>query len=90
MRLIERKVTRGVDPPEVEGYQWDGWKLIMIAKLNTDGTYHSRKWSCVWRPDIGSSLYARNDWMRASSAGNASRTKWASDGSVGILIEWIV
>jgi hypothetical protein len=52
-RLVERKVTRGIDPPEVEGYQWDGWKLIMIAKLNTDGTYHSRKWSCVWRPDIG-------------------------------------
>jgi hypothetical protein len=65
-RLIERKVTRGVDPPEVEGYQWDGWKRIMIAKLNTDGTFHSRKWSCVWRPDIGSSLYARSDWMRSS------------------------
>ncbi|RFC47279.1 MAG: hypothetical protein DVB22_003183, partial [Verrucomicrobia bacterium] len=28
-RLVERKVTRGIDPPEVEGYQWDGWKLIM-------------------------------------------------------------
>ena len=56
MVIVESKVTRGVDPPEVEGYQWDGWKLIMIAKLNTDGTFHSRKWSCVWRPDIGSSL----------------------------------
>jgi hypothetical protein len=56
-RLIERKVTRGIDPPEVEGYQWDGWKLIMIAKLNTDGTYHRRKWSCVWRPDIGKSRF---------------------------------
>jgi hypothetical protein len=44
-RLIGRKVTRGVDQPEVEVYQWDGWKLIMIAKLNTDGTFHSRIWA---------------------------------------------
>jgi RHS repeat-associated protein len=76
---VERKVTRGIDPPEVEGYQWDGWKLIMIAKLNTDGTYHSRKWSCVWRPDIGSSLYARNDWMRAGGVGGVA---WLQTGAV--------
>jgi RHS repeat-associated protein len=79
MRLIERRVTRGVDPPEVEGYQWDGWKLIMIAKLNTDGTFHSRKWSCVWRPDIGSSLYARSDWMRAGGVGGVA---WLQTGTV--------
>jgi RHS repeat-associated protein len=72
-------VTRGIDPPEVEGYQWDGWKLIMIAKLNTDGTYHSRKWSCVWRPDIGSSLYARSDWMRAGGVGGVA---WLQTGAV--------
>jgi RHS repeat-associated protein len=76
---VERKVTRGIDPPEVEGYQWDGWKLIMIAKLNTDGTYHSRKWSCVWRPDIGSSLYARSDWMRAGGVGGLA---WLQTGAV--------
>ena len=74
-----RKVTRGVDPPEVEGYQWDGWKLIMIAKLNTDGTFHSRKWSCVWRPDVGSSLYARSDWMRAGGVGGVA---WLQTGAV--------
>jgi RHS repeat-associated protein len=72
-------VTRGIDPPEVEGYQWDGWKLIMIAKLNTNGTFHSRKWSCVWRPDIGSSLYARSDWMRAGGVGGVA---WLQTGAV--------
>jgi len=72
-------VTRGIDPPEVEGYQWDGWKLIMIAKLNTDGTFHSRKWSCVWRPDVGSSLYARTDWMRAGGVGGVA---WLQTGAV--------
>jgi hypothetical protein len=35
----------------------------MIAKLNTDGTSNSRKWSCVWSRDVGSSLDARSDWM---------------------------
>jgi RHS repeat-associated protein len=72
-------VIRGIDPPEVEGYQWDGWKLIMIAKLNSNGTFHSRKWSCVWRPDIGSSLYARNDWMRAGGVGGLA---WLQTGAV--------
>ena len=72
-------MTRGVDPPEVEGYQWDGWKLIMIAKLNTDGTFHSRKWSCVWRPDVGSGLYARSDWMRAGGVGGVA---WMQTGAV--------
>ena len=76
---MERKVTRGIDAPEVEGYLWDGWKLIMIAKLNTDGTFHSRKWSCVWRPDIGSSLYARSDWMRAGGVGGVA---WLQTGAV--------
>ena len=75
---VELKVTRGVDPPEVEGYQWDGWKLIMIAKLNTNGTFHSRKWSCVWRPDVGSSLYARSDWMRAGGVGGVA---WLQTGA---------
>ncbi len=75
---MERKVTRGVDQPEVEGYQWDGWKLIMIAKLNTNGTFHSRKWSCVWRPDVGSSLYARSDWMRAGGVGGVA---WLQTGA---------
>jgi RHS repeat-associated protein len=72
-------VTRGIDPPEVEGYQWDGWKLIMIAKLNTDGTFHSRKWSCGWRPDVGSGLYARSDWMRAGGVGGVA---WVQTGAV--------
>jgi RHS repeat-associated protein len=72
-------VTRGVDPPEVEGYQWDGSKLIMIAKLNSNGTFHSRKWSCVWRPDVGSSLYARSDWMRAGGVGGVA---WLQTGAV--------
>ena len=72
-------MTRGIDPPEVEGYQWDGWKLIMIAKVNTNGTFHSRKWSCVWRPDVGSSLYARSDWMRAGGVGGVA---WLQTGAV--------
>ena len=72
-------MTRGIDAPEVEGYQWDGWKLIMIAKLNTNGTFHSRKWSCVWRPDVGSSLYARTDWMRAGGVGGVA---WLQTGAV--------
>ena len=72
-------MTRGIDPPEVEGYLWDGWKLIMIAKLNSNGTFHSRKWSCVWRPDVGSSLYARTDWMRAGGVGGVA---WLQTGAV--------
>ena len=56
-------VSSGVDPPEVEGYGCDCWKLIMTAKLNTDGAFHSRKWSCVWSRDVGSGLDARSDWM---------------------------
>ncbi len=38
---MERKVIRGVDPSEDEGYYHEGWKLIMITKLNTDGTIHN-------------------------------------------------
>jgi hypothetical protein len=48
----------------------------MIAKLNTDDTFHSRKWSCVRRPDVGSSLYARSDWMRGGGVA------WMQTGAV--------
>jgi RHS repeat-associated protein len=51
----------------------------MIAKLNTNGTFHSRKWSCVWSPDVGSSLYARSDWMAAGGIGGVA---WLQTGAV--------
>ena len=50
----------------------------MIAKLNSNGTFQSRKWSCVWRPDVGSSLYARSDWMRAGGVGGVA---WMQTGA---------
>jgi hypothetical protein len=51
----------------------------MIAKLNTDGAFHSRKWSCVLRPGVGSGLYARSDWMRGGGVGGVA---WMRTGAV--------
>ena len=51
----------------------------MIAKLNSERTFRSRKWSCVWRSDVGSSLYARTDWTRAGGVGGVA---WLQTGAV--------
>jgi hypothetical protein len=50
----------------------------MIAKFNTDSAFHSRKWSCVWSPDVGSGLDAR---MRAGGVGGVA---WLQTGAVQI------
>jgi SRSO17 transposase len=42
----------------------------MISKLDPgNGAHLARKWSCVWRPDIGSRLYARGSWQAAGGVG---------------------
>ena len=42
----------------------------MISNLNpTHGAHLARKWSCVWRPDVGSRLYARGSWQAAAGVG---------------------
>jgi len=54
----------------MEGYLYDGWNVVMILNLNpANGAHLARKWSCVWRPDIGSRLYARDSWQQAGGIG---------------------
>ena len=69
-RRAQKKIIRN-GTAEMEGYLYDGWNVVMISKLNPDanGAHLARKWSCVWRPDIGSRLYARGSWQAASGVG---------------------
>jgi hypothetical protein len=54
----------------MEGYLSDGWKVVMISNLDpANGAHLVRKWSCVWRPDIGSRLSARGSWQHAGGVG---------------------
>ena len=41
-------MIRGVDPSEDEGYHHEGGKLIMITRLNTDGTIHDGDCPACW------------------------------------------
>ena len=54
----------------MEGYLYDGWNVLMISNLDpANGAHLARKWSCVWRPDVGSRLYARGSWQAAGGVG---------------------
>jgi len=53
----------------------------MITQLNaaaTSETVLTRKWSCLWRPDVGSSLYARSSWQKAGGVGGLA---WLQTGA---------
>jgi RHS repeat-associated protein len=69
-RRVQKKTIKN-GTAEMEGYLYDRWNVVMISKLNPDdnGAHLARKWSCVWRPDIGSRLYARGSWQAAGGVG---------------------
>ncbi len=54
----------------------------MITTLDpsnlTGETVQGRKWSCLWRPDVGSSLYARSSWQKAGGVGGLA---WLQTGN---------
>jgi len=67
-RVQKKTITSGT--AVMEGYLYDGWNVVMISNLNpANGAPLARKWSCVWRPDIGSRLYARGSWQQAGGVG---------------------
>ena len=68
-RRVQKKTIKN-GTAEMEGYVYDGWNVVMISKLDpTNQALPVRKWSCVWRPDIGSRLYARGSWQAAGGVG---------------------
>jgi hypothetical protein len=83
-RRISKKVTitkNGVVTSTMEGYLYDGWNPVMITQLNaaaSSETVLTRKWSCLWRPDVGSSLYARSSWQEAGGVGGLA---WMQTGA---------
>jgi RHS repeat-associated protein len=67
-RVQKKTITSGT--PTMEGYLYDGWNVLMISNLDpANGAHLARKWSCVWRPDVGSRLYARGSWQAAGGVG---------------------
>jgi RHS repeat-associated protein len=87
-RRISKKVTttrNGVVTSTMEGYLYDGWNPVMITKLDpaaTSETVLTRKWSCLWRPDLTSSLYARSSWQKAGGVGGLA---WLQTGAAQTL-----
>jgi RHS repeat-associated protein len=87
-RRISKKVTttkNGVVTSTMEGYLYEGWNPVMITKLDpaaTSETVLTRKWSCLWRPDVGSSLYARSSWQKAGGVGGLA---WLQTGAAQTL-----
>jgi RHS repeat-associated protein len=82
-RLSKRTITilNGVATDAMEGYLYDGWNTVMITKLDplsASETSLGRRWSCVWRPDVGSSLYARSGWQNAGGVGGLA---WLQTGA---------
>jgi RHS repeat-associated protein len=68
-RRVQKKTIKN-GTAEMEGYLYDGWNVVMISKLDPANlVLPVRKWSCVWRPDIGSRLYARGSWQAAGGVG---------------------
>ena len=73
-RRVTKTVTGGTTGTSREGYLYDGWNVIMVAQLDatsgpTSGAFQLRKWSCIWKPDVGSSLHARSSWQGAGGVG---------------------
>jgi hypothetical protein len=76
-RRVQKKTIRN-GAAEMEGYLYDGWNVLMISNLNPTNSAHlARKWSCVWRPDVGSRLYARGSWQ---AAGGVDGLAWLQTG----------
>ena len=68
-RRVQKKTIKN-GAAEMEGYLYDGWYVLMISNLDpANGAHLARKWSCVWRPDVGSRLYARGSWQAAGGVG---------------------
>ncbi|MFN0126384.1 MAG: RHS repeat-associated core domain-containing protein, partial [Verrucomicrobiales bacterium] len=68
-RRVQKKSIIG-GTATMEGYLYDGWNVVMISNLDpANQAPPARKWSCVWRPDIGSRLYARGSWEAAGGVG---------------------
>ena len=68
-RRVQKKTIKN-GAAEMEGYLYDGWNVLMISNLDpANGAHLARKWSCVWRPDVGSRLYARGSWQAAGGVG---------------------
>ena len=68
-RRVQKKIIKN-GAAEMEGYLYDGWNVLMISNLDpANGAHLARKWSCVWRPDVGSRLYARGSWQAAGGVG---------------------
>ena len=67
-RVPKKTIKNGT--AEMEGYLYDGWNVVMISNLDAgNGAHLARKWSCVWRSDIGSRLYARGSLQAAGGVG---------------------
>ena len=68
-RRVQKKIIKN-GAAEMEGYLYDGSYVLMISNLDlANGAHLARKWSCVWRPDVGSRLYARGSWQAAGGVG---------------------
>ena len=79
-RRISKKVSVGATLT-MEGYLYDGWNTVMITKLDplsSTETSQGRRWSCLWKPDVGSMLYARSPWQKAGSVGGLA---WLQTGA---------
>ena len=70
----------------MEGYLYDGWNPFMITQLDPSNPAAApvRKWSCVWKPDVGSSLYARSSWQKAGGVGGLA---WMQTGIAQTLAD---
>ena len=68
-RRVTKTVTVGTTGTSREGYLYDGWHVVMVAQLNSSGAFALRKWSCIWKPDVRSSLHARSSWQAAGGVG---------------------
>jgi RHS repeat-associated protein len=82
-RRTSKKTTRlvgnNVATITMEGYVYDGWNVVMISQLDpTTGAAQLRKWSCIWKPDVGSTLYSRSSWQKAGGVGGLA---WLQAGS---------
>jgi RHS repeat-associated protein len=70
-RRIRKKVTEGTSTIAVwEAYVYDGWNMVLSVKLNPEvgasqGRPQSAIASYVWRPDLGSTPFARRNWQAA-------------------------
>ena len=70
----------------MEGYLYDGWNPFMITQLDPSNpaAVPVRIWCCIWKPDVGSSLYARSSWQKAGGVGGLA---WMQTGIAQTLAD---